>query len=150
MMSRMSLTGHVFIGLGDAVVGLLLGLGALSVTGGTFLPLVQALLGKGTGRKVAGGLMAVGALVAVGCSVGGVFPYSGAKLILIAAMVHRTFCTYNVVVHRGARPVALCAFCNKCKGILLVWNWKVHVHSNMLLTVCTDCCCMLQPPCPSA
>lgn len=28
LMSRMSLTGHVFVGLGDAVVGLLLGLGA--------------------------------------------------------------------------------------------------------------------------
>lgn len=77
MMSRMSLTGHVFVGLGDAIVGLLLGLGALSVTGGTFLPLVQALLGKGTRRRLAGGVMAVGVLTAVGCSVAGVFPYSG-------------------------------------------------------------------------
>lgn len=77
MMSRMSLTGHVFVGLGDAIVGLLLGLGALSVTGGTLLPLVQALLGKGTGRRLAGGVMTVGVLTAVGCSVAGVFPYSG-------------------------------------------------------------------------
>lgn len=76
MMSRMSLTGHVFIGLGDAIVGLLLGLGALSVTGGTVLPLIQALLGKSS-RKVAGLLLLVGLLVAGGSSVMQVFPYSG-------------------------------------------------------------------------
>jgi hypothetical protein len=79
MMSRMSLTGHIFIGLGDAVVGLLLGLGALSVTGGTVLPLVQLLLGKRTARRLAGGLMVTGLLVAAGCSVAGLFPYSGAQ-----------------------------------------------------------------------
>lgn len=76
MMSRMSLTGHVFVGLGDAVVGLLLGLGALSVSGGTVLPVVQALLGRNS-RRLAGGLLLFGMLVAAGCSALKVWPYSG-------------------------------------------------------------------------
>jgi len=81
-MSRMSLTGHVFIGLGDFIVGLLLGLGAVSVTGGTLLPLVQALLGRKS-RRLAGGLVLTGVLVGLACSVGGLWPYSG-KLLLLA------------------------------------------------------------------
>jgi hypothetical protein len=77
MMSRMSLTGHVFVGMGDAVVGVLLGLSAVSLTGGAMLPLAQALLGKGNSRRLAAALMAAAVVVAVGCSVGGIFPYSG-------------------------------------------------------------------------
>lgn len=42
----MSLTGHVFIGLGDTIVGFLLGLGAVSITGTCLLPVLQALLGR--------------------------------------------------------------------------------------------------------
>jgi hypothetical protein len=78
MMSRMSLTGHIFAGLGDAIVGLLLGLGVISLTGGIVLPLFQVLMGKRTARRLAGGFIVMGVLVAMGCSVAAVFPYSGA------------------------------------------------------------------------
>lgn len=91
MMSRMSLTGHVFVGLGDAIVGLLLGLGALSVTGGTLLPLLQALLGRDTGRRLALAFLAMGVVVGVGSSVGGIFPYSG-EWVLQGSQVWESCC----------------------------------------------------------
>lgn len=155
MMSRMSLTGHVFIGLGDAVVGLLLGLGALSVTGGTFLPLVQALLGKGTARKAAAGLMAMAALVAVGCSVGGVFPYTGAHLVLIAAMIQAAAAPVKerCIVELGQHLVYLGCWrrrIHQAEPCPCVCNCAMRVYPDILLTVRADCCCMLQPPCPSA
>eukprot|EP00879_Flechtneria_rotunda_P008763 GHRR01009178.1.p1 GENE.GHRR01009178.1~~GHRR01009178.1.p1 ORF type:complete len:424 (+),score=114.37 GHRR01009178.1:229-1500(+) len=75
MMSRMSLTGHIFIGLGDAIIGLLLGLGTVSLTGLCLLPLLQALLGKHS-RLIAGVLIVVAVLVSVASSTAALWPYS--------------------------------------------------------------------------
>lgn len=111
MMSRMSLTGHVFIGLGDFIVGLLLGLGALSVTGGTLLPLVQALLGRNS-RRLAGGLVLTGVLVGLACSVGGLWPYSGTLLLLDLGMMSARH-------DWQAGRVACCVCCD---------GWPVCVH----------------------
>jgi hypothetical protein len=65
---------------GDAIVGLLLGLGAISLTGCGMLPILQATLSKaGIGkysRRVAAGLLAVGLSVSAIASTGLLFPYS--------------------------------------------------------------------------
>eukprot|EP00775_Hariotina_reticulata_P013769 gene13769-13890_t len=80
MMSRMSLTGHIFIGLGDAIIGLLLGLGTVSLTGCGMLPVLQATLSTaGIGkysRKLAAGLFVMGLSVSAIASTGLLFPYS--------------------------------------------------------------------------
>lgn len=75
MMSRMSLTGHLFVGLGDAVVGMLLGLGAVSITGLAMLPLAQSALGRSS-RRLAGMLLLSGLLVGSIASVSPLWPYS--------------------------------------------------------------------------
>lgn len=124
-MSRMSLTGHVFVGLGDAIVGVLLGLGALSVTGGTLLPLTQALLGKGTSRKLAGGLMAVGVAAAIGCSVGGVFPYSGEgnRKLMVGG-----FTLPSTAQHGAAERIAEESVCQLC----ICWRQLFNSHKPWL------------------
>lgn len=72
----MSLTGHIFIGLGDAIVGFLLGLGAISITGCCLLPILQATLGHNS-RKLAALLAAVAVAVAIASSFESVaMPYS--------------------------------------------------------------------------
>jgi hypothetical protein len=73
--SRMSLTGHIFIGLGDAIVGVLLGLGAVSLPGSCLLPAVQAMLGRHT-RKVIAGMLGVALLASAVASSGMLWPYS--------------------------------------------------------------------------
>jgi hypothetical protein len=77
MMSRMSLTGHIFIGLGDAIVGVLLGLGVVSLPGSCLLPAVQAMLGRHS-RKVIVAAAGVALLVSAVASGGQVWPYSRA------------------------------------------------------------------------
>eukprot|EP00878_Enallax_costatus_P023835 GHUV01025389.1.p1 GENE.GHUV01025389.1~~GHUV01025389.1.p1 ORF type:complete len:611 (+),score=132.24 GHUV01025389.1:251-2083(+) len=76
LMSRMSLTGHVFVGLGDTIVGFMLGLGAISITGCSLLPILQATLGRHS-RKLAAVLAATAVAAAVVCSLEGIaVPYS--------------------------------------------------------------------------
>jgi hypothetical protein len=75
MMSRMSLTGHIFSGLGDAIVGVLLGLGAVSLPGSCLLPAVQAMLGRHSRRVIAAAL-GVALLTAAVASSGVLWPYS--------------------------------------------------------------------------
>lgn len=75
LMSRMSLTGHVFIGMGDTIVGFLLGLGAISVTGGCLLPVVQAIIGRNS-RRIAAAALMVALAAAAASSTGSIRPYS--------------------------------------------------------------------------
>ncbi|WIA36529.1 hypothetical protein OEZ86_007823 [Tetradesmus obliquus] len=75
LISRMSLTGHIFSGLGDAIVGVLLGLGAVSLPGSSLLPVVQAMLGRHS-RRVIAALLALALLAAAVASSGLLWPYS--------------------------------------------------------------------------
>jgi uncharacterized PurR-regulated membrane protein YhhQ (DUF165 family) len=75
LMSRMSLTGHIFVGLGDAVVGVLLGLGAVSLPGSCLLPAVQAMLGRHSRRVIAAAL-GVALVASAVASSGMLWPYS--------------------------------------------------------------------------
>lgn len=75
LISRMSLTGHIFSGLGDAIVGVLLGLGAVSLPGSSLLPAVQAMLGRHS-RRVIAALLALALLAAAVASSGLLWPYS--------------------------------------------------------------------------
>lgn len=75
LMGRMSLTGHVFVGLGDAVVGLLQGLTALSLTGLAVLPIAQAVFGRRM-RRLAVGLLLGGVLLGAAASYSSLWPYS--------------------------------------------------------------------------
>jgi hypothetical protein len=63
-------SGHVFLGLGDAVAGLLVGVGATSILGGVVTPLLTAALGRHA-RRVAGALLlfAIGIATLGGCCV---------------------------------------------------------------------------------
>lgn len=74
MMGRMSLTGHLFIGLGDVVVGILLGLGVASCSGGIVGPMFRTVLGKHS-KRLAATLTIVAIAIAAIASLQ-VFPYS--------------------------------------------------------------------------
>ncbi len=86
---RMNLTGHIFVGLGDAAAGVLLGLGAAACGGMVLTPMIRAALGK-TAKKLTAALF-LGAVVLAGYASYTVHPYTPAyPKRLLANHLHHT------------------------------------------------------------
>lgn len=90
LLGRMSLTGHVFVGLGDAIAGVLVAVGAVAVLGGVVTPVLVAALGERGCRRAAAALLMASVGGAAVASVA-LTPYSAAmpKRLLIMHL-HRT------------------------------------------------------------